>query len=61
MWALDVSFSMVWIGLLVSQVSAFSIKVLGVFRIHGLFLGLLGVMFTSLLDLYGLYDVLRGA
>jgi cell division protein FtsX len=38
--------------LLVPQVSAFSFWVLGVFRLHGLVLGLLGVMFTSLLDLY---------
>jgi hypothetical protein len=52
MWALDISFSMVWIELLVPQDSAFSVQVLGVFRLHGLFLGLLGVMFTSLLYLY---------
>jgi cell division protein FtsX len=38
--------------LLVPQDSAISIQVLGVFRLHGLVLGLLGVMFTSLLDLY---------
>jgi hypothetical protein len=38
--------------LLILQDSAFSIRVLGVFRLHGLVLGLLGVMFTSLLDLY---------
>jgi cell division protein FtsX len=38
--------------LLVPQDSAFSVRVLGVFRLHGLVLGLLGVMFTSLLDLY---------
>jgi hypothetical protein len=38
--------------LLVPQVSTFSVRVLGVFRLHGLVLGLLGVMFTSLLDLY---------
>jgi hypothetical protein len=52
MWALDVSFSAVCIELLVSQVSAFSVQVLKVFRLHGLVLGLLEVMFTSLLDLY---------
>jgi hypothetical protein len=38
--------------LLVPQDSTFSVQVLGVFRLHGLVLGLLGVMFTSLLDLY---------
>jgi hypothetical protein len=38
--------------LLVPQVSTFSVRVLGVFHLHGLVLGLLGVMFTSLLDLY---------
>jgi hypothetical protein len=38
--------------LLVPQDSTFSVRVLGVFRLHGLVLGLLGVMFTSLLDLY---------
>jgi cell division protein FtsX len=38
--------------LLVPQDSAFSVWVLGVFHLHGLVLGLLGVMFTSLLDLY---------
>jgi hypothetical protein len=38
--------------LLVPQDSAFSIQVHGVFRLHRLVLGLLGVMFTSLLDLY---------
>jgi hypothetical protein len=38
--------------LLVPQDSAFFVQVLGVFRLHGLVLGLLGVMFTSLLDLY---------
>jgi hypothetical protein len=38
--------------LLVPLDSAFSIQVLGVFRLHGLVLGLRGVMFTSLLDLY---------
>jgi hypothetical protein len=51
MWALDVSFSMVWIELLVPQYLVFSVQVLGVFRLHGLVLGLLGVMFTTLLDL----------
>jgi hypothetical protein len=51
MWALDVSFFAVWIELLVSQASTFSVQVLGVFRLHGLVLGLLGVTFTSLLDL----------
>jgi hypothetical protein len=38
--------------LLVLHVLAFSVQVLGVFRLHGFVLGLLGVMFTSLLDLY---------
>jgi hypothetical protein len=38
--------------LLVPQDLAFSVRVLGVFRLHGLVLGLLGVMFTSMLDLY---------
>jgi hypothetical protein len=38
--------------LLVPQDSTFSVQVLGVFRLHELVLGLLGVMFTSLLDLY---------
>jgi hypothetical protein len=51
MWALDVSFSAVWIELLISQASAFSVQVLRVFRRHRLVLGLRGVMFTSLLDL----------
>jgi hypothetical protein len=51
MWALDASFSTVWIELIVSQASTFSILVLVVFRLHGLVLGLFGVMFTSLLDL----------
>jgi hypothetical protein len=37
--------------LLIPQDSAFFVLVLGVFRLHGLVLGLLGVMFTSLLDL----------
>jgi hypothetical protein len=36
----------------VPQDSAFSVQVLRVFRLRGLVLGLLGVMFTSLLDLY---------
>jgi hypothetical protein len=51
MWALDVSLSAVWIGLLVMQASAFFVQVLGIFGLHGLVLGLLGVMFTLLLDL----------
>jgi hypothetical protein len=38
--------------LLVSQDSIFSLRVLRVFLLHGLVLELLGVMFTSLLDLY---------
>jgi hypothetical protein len=38
--------------LLVPQDSAFSVQVLRVFHLHGLVLGLLGVMFTSLLDSY---------
>jgi hypothetical protein len=38
--------------LLVLQDPTFSIQVLGVFHLHGLVLVLLGVMFTSLLDLY---------
>jgi H+/Cl- antiporter ClcA len=38
--------------LLVPQDSAFSVQVLRVFCLHGLVLGLLGVMLTSLLDLY---------
>jgi hypothetical protein len=38
--------------LLVPQDWTFSVWVLGVFCLHGLVLGLLGVMFTSLLDLY---------
>jgi hypothetical protein len=38
--------------LLVQQDSTFSVEVLRVFRLHRLVLGLLGVMFTSLLDLY---------
>jgi hypothetical protein len=38
--------------LLIPQDSAFSVQVLGVFRLHGLVLGLLGVMFTSLVDSY---------
>jgi hypothetical protein len=52
MWALDVSFSAVWMKLLIPQDSAFSVQVLGVVRLHGLVLGLLEVMFTSMLDLY---------
>jgi hypothetical protein len=51
MWALDDSFSAIWIELLVSQDSAFSVQILRVFRLHELILWLLGVMFTSLLDL----------
>jgi hypothetical protein len=50
MWALDVSFSVVWIELLVPQDSTFFVQVLRVFCLHGLVLGLLGVMFTSLVD-----------
>jgi hypothetical protein len=38
--------------LLVPQDSTFFVQVLGVFHLHGLVLGLLGVMFISLLDLY---------
>jgi hypothetical protein len=38
--------------LLVPQDSTFFVWVLGAFRLHGLVLRLLGVMFTSLLDLY---------
>jgi hypothetical protein len=38
--------------LLVSQDLAFYIQVLRVFRLHGLVLGLLRVMFTTLLDMY---------
>jgi hypothetical protein len=52
MWALDVSFSTIYMKLLVPQDSTFSVWVLGVFRLHGLVLGLLGVMFSSLFDLY---------
>jgi hypothetical protein len=52
MWALDVCFSAVWIELLAPQDSTFFVQVLGVFRLHGLVLGLLGIMFTSSLDLY---------
>jgi hypothetical protein len=37
---------------LVLQDSTFSVWVLGVFHLHGFGPGLLGVMFTSLLDLY---------
>jgi hypothetical protein len=51
MWVLGVSFSTVWIVLLIVQASAFSVQVLGVFCLHSLVLELLGVMFTSLLDL----------
>jgi hypothetical protein len=51
MWALGVSFSTVWIGLLVAQASTFSVQVLGVSRLHSSVLGPLGVMFTSFLDL----------
>jgi hypothetical protein len=52
MWALDVSFSTIQMKLLVPQDSTFSVLVLGVFHPHGLVLGLFGVMFSSLLDLY---------
>jgi hypothetical protein len=38
--------------LLVPQDSTFFVQVLGIFHLHGLVLGILGVMFTSLLDLY---------
>jgi hypothetical protein len=38
--------------LLAPQDSTFSVGVLKDFRLHGLVLGLLGVMFTSLFDLY---------
>jgi hypothetical protein len=38
--------------LFVPQDSVFSVQVLEVFHLHGLVLGLLGVMFTSLLNLY---------
>jgi hypothetical protein len=38
--------------LLIPQDSVFFVRVLGVLRLHGLVLGFLGVMFTSLLDLY---------
>jgi hypothetical protein len=38
--------------LLVLQDSAFSVRVLGVFSLHGLVLRILGVMFTSWLDFY---------
>jgi hypothetical protein len=38
--------------LLVPQDSTFSVCALEVFHLHELVLGLLGVMFTSLLDLY---------
>jgi hypothetical protein len=37
--------------LLVPQDSTFFVQVLGVFHLHGLVLGLIGVMFTSFLDL----------
>jgi hypothetical protein len=52
MWTLDVSFSAVWMKLLVQQDSTFSVQVLGVLHLHGFVLGLLGVMFTSLLYFY---------
>jgi hypothetical protein len=52
MWALDISFSTVWIGLLGVQASALSIQVLRVFYLHVLVHGPLGVMFTLYLDLY---------
>jgi hypothetical protein len=52
MWALDVSFSTIQMKLLVPQDSTFSVLVLGVFHPHRLVLGLFGVMFSSLLDLY---------
>jgi hypothetical protein len=52
MWDLEVSFFVVWIELLVVQALAFSVQVLRVFYLHELVLGLLGVMFTSLLYLY---------
>jgi hypothetical protein len=51
MWALGVSFSAVWIEFLVVQDSVFFVDVLEVFCLHVLVLGLLGVMFTSFLDL----------
>jgi hypothetical protein len=38
--------------LLVSQDSAFCVRVLRVFHLHGFVLRLLGIMLTSLLDLY---------
>jgi hypothetical protein len=41
MWALDVSFSAVWIELLVLQDSAFSVQVLEVFLLHVWSLGFL--------------------
>jgi hypothetical protein len=50
MFALGVSFSAVCIELLVLQASTFSVQVPRVLRLHRLVLGLLGVMFTSLLD-----------
>jgi hypothetical protein len=51
MWALGVSFSAVWIGLLVAQALACSVQVLGVSRLQASVLGPLGVMFTLCLDL----------
>jgi hypothetical protein len=38
--------------LLVPQDSTFSVQVLGVFSLHGLVLGVIGVMFTSFLESY---------
>jgi hypothetical protein len=45
MWALDASFTAVQMKLLVPQDSTFFVQVLRVFHLHGLILGLLGVMF----------------
>jgi hypothetical protein len=58
MCILDVSFSAVWIGLLIAQASTFVVQVLRVLCLHGSVLVPLGVMFTSCLDLSWLHDLL---
>jgi hypothetical protein len=47
MLVLDVSFSVVWIGLLVVQASTFFVQDLRVFYLHRLVLGPLGAVFYA--------------
>jgi hypothetical protein len=61
MWALDVSFSTVYMKLLVPQDSTFSVQVLRVFRLQGSSLSFLESCLLHCLTRTGLRGLVNGA